>query len=136
MLSSILVLKLHRILLWIFFASLIIEAKKTYLSKVQFMGSQPFFIVPKITTEFFIQPKNHYHKKISKISLPKICFRIMIFWIFFTAVKIFLENFVVIFPKKNHYRGSDFFEKISPANFKNSPANNFGVQARLRTPVI
>ena len=63
-----------------------------------------FFIVPKITTEFFIHPKNHYHKKISKKSLPKICFRIMIFWIFFTAVKIFLENFVVIFPKKSLLR--------------------------------
>ena len=38
------------------------------------MGSQPFFIVPKITTKFFILPKNHYlkNKIFKKITTEKI----------------------------------------------------------------
>ena len=54
----------------------------------------------------------------------------------FHSSKDFFGKFHSDFSKKNQYRGSDFFEKISPSNFKNSPANNFGVRARLRTPVL
>ena len=103
------------------------------------MGSQPFFIVPKITTEFFILPKKSLpqNKIFKKITTEKIKFlSIMIFCILFTAVVNFLENFVVIFPKKITTTVVIFLEKTSPANFKNSPANNFGVRARLRTPDV
>ena len=100
------------------------------------MGSQPFFKVPKITTKYFNQPKNHYHKKISKKSLPKILFLHNDILNNSHRSKDFFGKFRSDFSKKNPYHGSDFFEKISPAKFKNSPANNFGVRARLRTPDI
>ena len=38
--------------------------------------------------------------------------------------------------QKNHYCGSDLFEKTSPANPNFSRTNKFGVQARLRTPDV
>ena len=47
----------------------------------------------------------------------------------------FLKLAGEIFSKKITTTVVIFLEKTSPANFKNSPVNNFGVRARLRTPV-
>ena len=101
------------------------------------MGSQPFFIVPKITTEFFILPKkslpqnkifkkNHYRKN-------KIFKHNDILYIIHRSSE-FFGKFRSDFSKKITTAVVIFLEKTSPANFKNSPANNFGVRARLRTP--
>ena len=77
------------------------------------MGSQPFSIGPKITTEFFIPPKkitttkqnsqkNHYRKN-------KIFKHNDILYIIHQSNE-FFGKFLVIF-QKNPYRGSDFFGK-------------------------
>ena len=95
---------------------------------------------------FFYSAKNHYRifhpakkslpqKDFKKITTKNLFQNNDILNIFHSS-KDFFGKFRSDFSKKITTAVVIFLEKTSPANFKNSPANNFGVRARLRTPVL
>ena len=87
---------------------------------------QIFHSAKKITTTKQNFQKNHYRKN-------KIFKHNDILYIIQRSSE-FFGKFRTDFSEKITTAVVIFLEKTSPANFKNSPANNFGVQARLRTP--